>query len=221
MTTAPTEEFSFRAIYSRTGAGIYFSHLDTMKALIRAIRRSGLPYKLTHGFHVRPKVCLGPPLPLGHASQYEIIDFFLDKKIPISEIRESLSPQMPQGLKILEITEISSESKMNWNNSRVRYRFVFHDSDKKISLLIKEFFSNSHRLIDSKKASGAKQYPLGNFFQIIGTQEADHETSSIIIDFQQGQPNSPSASKIINALLNFLGEAGYNIDLIERIAIFP
>ncbi|MBI5050095.1 MAG: TIGR03960 family B12-binding radical SAM protein, partial [Nitrospirae bacterium] len=67
--TAGNQQFKkarwIRVIYSKTGALKYLSHLEVMRALLRAIRRADIPLVYTKGFHPHPKVSFGPALPVG------------------------------------------------------------------------------------------------------------------------------------------------------------
>ena len=59
-----TGEFRYRLVYARQEQGRFLAHLDTMSHLVRAVRRSGLPYVVTQGCHRRPKASFGPPVTL-------------------------------------------------------------------------------------------------------------------------------------------------------------
>jgi len=67
-----------RAVFEKTGAAMYFSHLDLSRAVSRALRRSKLNIWLTEGFSPRPHLVFTPPLPLGYESTCEIMDFRLN-----------------------------------------------------------------------------------------------------------------------------------------------
>ena len=53
-------------------------HLDFVRAVVRALRRAGVPVAYTHGFHPGPRLTLGAPLPLGIAGLAEPGDVLLD-----------------------------------------------------------------------------------------------------------------------------------------------
>jgi len=95
----------FRIRFSKGLPLRFLSHLDTYRALDRAIRRADLPVAYTQGFTERIKIALGPPLPLGYISQSEYIDLELKTNITQQNI-ERLKETLPYGLSIIEIMPI-------------------------------------------------------------------------------------------------------------------
>ena len=86
-----------RAVFEKTGAAKYFSHLDLTRTVSRALRRSRLDIWMTEGFSPRPHLVFTPPLSLGYESVCEIMDFRLnlgaelDKDAFISSFPPALS----------------------------------------------------------------------------------------------------------------------------------
>jgi radical SAM-linked protein len=95
----------FRIRFSKGLPLRFLSHLDTYRALDRAIRRADLPVAYTQGFTERIKIALGPPLPLGYISQSEYIDLELKTNITQQNIAR-LKETLPYGLSIIEIMPI-------------------------------------------------------------------------------------------------------------------
>ena len=67
-----------RVIFNKTGSAMWFSHLDLMRAMSRALRRSGLDIWMSEGYTPRPHIVFTPPLSLGFESTCEIMDFRLN-----------------------------------------------------------------------------------------------------------------------------------------------
>ena len=63
--------------FSKTGSYKYFSHLDIISIISRAIRRAKIRVKYSEGFNPKPKMSLGPPTPLGIESHAEYGDIVL------------------------------------------------------------------------------------------------------------------------------------------------
>jgi radical SAM-linked protein len=63
-----------RLRYSKGAEVRFISHLDTLRELERAFRRSELPVLYSEGFSPRPRIGAGHPLPLGWTSDSEWID---------------------------------------------------------------------------------------------------------------------------------------------------
>ncbi|HHI68003.1 MAG TPA: DUF2344 domain-containing protein [Planctomycetes bacterium] len=81
--------------YSKGGDLRFLSHLDLMRLWERALRRSGLPLCWKGKFNPRPRFSMGPALPLGFASESEVLAVSLARPVPPREVREKLGPQLP------------------------------------------------------------------------------------------------------------------------------
>jgi radical SAM family uncharacterized protein/radical SAM-linked protein len=92
-----------RIKYAKRGPLVALSHLETMHAMLRALRRAGLPLAWSQGFHPKPKVSLGPALPVGVESECEMIDVELCGAMSAEEVASRLGPQMPEGLPLLDV----------------------------------------------------------------------------------------------------------------------
>jgi len=66
-----------RVRYGKTGLARLIGHLDTIRALTRAIRRAGIEGVYSQGFSPRLKLSFGPALPLGFTSECEFFDIKL------------------------------------------------------------------------------------------------------------------------------------------------
>lgn len=72
-------------------------HLDRVRALYRALRRSGLPVAYSRGFAPKPMLSFGPPLPVGLVSDGEYFDVFMEAGYAGNVVAD-LGPFMPRGL---------------------------------------------------------------------------------------------------------------------------
>ncbi len=97
------DKINLRAVYAKYGNAIYFSHLDLMRTMQRAIKRSGIPIWYTEGFN--PHIYLNFPvaLPLGTESYVEPMDFSVVEECDLSELRDRLDNAMPPGLRIISV----------------------------------------------------------------------------------------------------------------------
>ncbi|MCI0470935.1 MAG: TIGR03936 family radical SAM-associated protein, partial [Candidatus Aminicenantes bacterium] len=67
-----------RIFYEKKGQFIFFSHLSMMKYLERLIRRSGVDFRCTEGFHPRIKMAALAPLPVYAAGLDEAVELYVD-----------------------------------------------------------------------------------------------------------------------------------------------
>lgn len=97
----PTRTF-VRVRYAKLGRLVALSHLETMHALLRAIRRSGFPVAYSQGYHPKPRVSFGPALPVGVESVCEYLDLELVGPADPAEVLGRLAPELPAGLRVEE-----------------------------------------------------------------------------------------------------------------------
>ncbi|PKO17443.1 B12-binding domain-containing radical SAM protein [candidate division BRC1 bacterium HGW-BRC1-1] len=76
----------------------YISHLDMAKVVRLIFRRTDIPMAFTQGFNRQPKMHFTPPLPLGFASRYEILDVCLLEKVSTEDLLTRLSSIPLDGL---------------------------------------------------------------------------------------------------------------------------
>jgi radical SAM family uncharacterized protein/radical SAM-linked protein len=93
----------------RKGTGLRFvSHLDVVRAILRALSMSGLPIVYTQGFNPHPKLSFGPPLPVGSTGEAEFFDLELTRAAGASEVEDRLGAGLPEGLSILSVSAPAS-----------------------------------------------------------------------------------------------------------------
>lgn len=77
-------------VYAKTGPAIYHSHHDMIRFWERAVKRAGLPIRLTQGFNPRPRIVFPHALGLGIASMHEEVELELHQKIARDELLQRL-----------------------------------------------------------------------------------------------------------------------------------
>ncbi len=101
-----------RALFQKTGNGVWISHLDLMRLFQRAFKRAGLPLTHTQGFNPRPSVSIALPLSVGVDSECELLDFELDGvDVPCDEICRRLNTALVDGVKVLSVYDNGSKIK--------------------------------------------------------------------------------------------------------------
>lgn len=213
-------DYKLRITYGRSGVAVFFSHLDCVSALMRAIRRSGLPYKVTSGCHVRPKASFGPPLPLGHSSSCELLDISLEKDIEVARAEAMLRPQFPQGFSLLEILKVPANAPTFPGECVVAYQILVEKSAELAKNRIMEFFSLKNRVIEIKRDNEVHSFSMEKSIQQLEMKD-EPGAHKILVRIRQGAQGLPSASKIFAALLDFLGEHREGILDLERTSLNP
>jgi len=93
----------FRIRFQKTGHLRLVSHHDLMRAFERMLRRAGLPFRSTSGFHPKPRLVFALSLPLGVAGLDEVVELELTEDLPADQVLARLHQQAPAGLEMLAI----------------------------------------------------------------------------------------------------------------------
>ena len=93
---------TIRVWFTKVSRVKYISHLDLMRCMDRALRRSKLPVWYTEGFNPHIYITFANPLSLGHESLCEIMEFRLVEPVDCDEICRRLNDALPQGIQILK-----------------------------------------------------------------------------------------------------------------------
>ncbi|MBF0406346.1 MAG: DUF2344 domain-containing protein [Candidatus Riflebacteria bacterium] len=231
----------YRMTYSKVFPAIYLAHLDSMNSLIRAIRRSGLPYLVTQGFHPRIKCSYGPALPLGFHGKSEFFDFYLSDDMPEDEVSSALSKQFPIGFSLEKVRKFTSEAFPDGNDFKVIIRIYCNSSSAEVNRMILSFFTDPNLKIDLPPGSTPEYFVPSesvscfsvsdNSVVSITANENENEKSisalenpslskynQVIYTFRpiNSAGKSISPSKTVNALAAYLGDGKFSITKIER-----
>jgi radical SAM-linked protein len=95
-----------RLRFRKDGPLRWLSHHDLMRTFERALRRSGLPFRRTQGFHPHPRLVFALSLPVGVVGRAEVAELELDDVVPPEEVRDRLAHQCPPGLAILDACRV-------------------------------------------------------------------------------------------------------------------
>jgi radical SAM-linked protein len=90
--------FSYRVRFTKTGKMRFLSHHDLMRLFERALRRTGLPLRMTEGYNPHPVIAFPTALGLGIESLDEVLEFELSSWTAPRQIEKSLGEQLPEGM---------------------------------------------------------------------------------------------------------------------------
>ncbi|HUU69948.1 MAG TPA: TIGR03936 family radical SAM-associated protein [Planctomycetota bacterium] len=79
----------------------FLSHHDLMRFFERAIRRAGLPVKMSQGYNPRPRFSVAAALGVGVAAEQEILDIELAEPVDPQVVRKNLSATLISGIEII------------------------------------------------------------------------------------------------------------------------
>jgi radical SAM-linked protein len=86
----------------------FLSHLEVSEALIRAIKRGGLPFIYSHGFHPHPRISFVFATSVGMESREEYADIQVETRgEKPADIKEKINAFLPSGLEIVDVKKIT------------------------------------------------------------------------------------------------------------------
>ena len=88
-----------RLFFTKEGRAVYISHLDLLRTFQRVFLRRGMVLKHSQGFHPHPVLSFALPLPVGQASECEILDFEVTEDVDCASLPEKLNAFMPEGIR--------------------------------------------------------------------------------------------------------------------------
>lgn len=110
----------FRIRFQKAGDLRFLSHHDLMRLFERMLRRAGLPFRSTEGFHPKPKMAFASALALGIIGHEEVVEIEFDGELDEEEVRNRLQAQAPTGLGITLARRIDPKTRAH--ACRVQYR---------------------------------------------------------------------------------------------------
>lgn len=93
-----SEGFRLCITYAIRGRLAYLSHLETVEAMRRIVRRAQLPFAVSQGFTPHMKATFGPALPVGASGEDERFDVRLTEYVPADEALARLQAAAPAKL---------------------------------------------------------------------------------------------------------------------------
>jgi radical SAM-linked protein len=108
-TVGGVEPTRVRLFLAGWGRQAFVGHLDTVRQVVRCLRRAGLRPYYTRGFHPKPKLQSGPALPLGTVGLAEPFDVWLADPPAADEILERLCSCVPADMEFAGARQLSPD----------------------------------------------------------------------------------------------------------------
>jgi radical SAM-linked protein len=191
-----------RITFAKTPAMRYTGHLDLHRAWERTFRRAGLPLAYSQGFNPHPRLNLASALPLGFTGASEVIDAWLEKDLPLSDIQTALQRALPPGLQIAQIQTVDlGLPALQTELEASEYRIAFLEP-------FPELADRAHALLST--ASLPRQW-----------RERDYDLRPLILDLQALPPDDLGRPQISLCLVAREGATGRPEEVISALGCDP
>ena len=203
-----------RISYNKEKEIRFTSALDMHAIWERSFRRAGINILYSQGFHPKPRIQLGLPLPLGLISKNEIVDVWVNENRRPEEINDLLRTKLPDGMKIISTKEIPANEKPLVSQIQAStYNVSFFDKDISKSVLTEavEKVLNAEKIFRVKR--NGKQYDLRPLINCLELIEKEDQSLFLLMNLVSKANATGRADEVVKAL-------GYSISevLIERIS---
>jgi len=114
----------------------FIGHLDLLRAMQRALRRSGLPVEYSQGFNPHMLVSFASPLPVGQSGLAELMDVAMAEPVTEAECIAALRSATPNGLPIRRVKIVRDDHpKLMAQLRTASYMIAFDNQENSQSLL--------------------------------------------------------------------------------------
>ena len=159
-----------RIVYSKTGRARYISHLDTMRTLTRALRRTGLPFWYTQGFNPHLYLTFPLPLALGVESHCEIVDLRLTEQVDWLVLKETVNAHLPPGFQAKSAAApVLPATAIAWAEYRLEF-CVDPDRQNAVAAAIKALFKLPEVSVRKKTKKGEQTLDIRPHMALLGLE---------------------------------------------------
>ncbi len=189
-----------RVQYAKSAKLRLYSHLDIVRMIERAIRRSNIPVAYSAGFHPRPKLSFGPPLPWGAISRAEYFDVVLSTDFEHHH-ESALKKHFPDGLEIVVTMALPEKVLSLFERvNTMRYRVALPALDVNWHERIASLLNRDSVIITRDSENGSRKIDLRRFInelRLLGDQSAP----IVEMDIESTAQGTARPSEVLAALL--------------------
>lgn len=195
---------SLRIWFKKVGRAKYISHLDLMRAMTKAIKRSGLKVWYTEGFNPHAYIVFPLPLSLGIESESECVDIRVEDGVTPWEVKERLFNQMPEGLDLVSVEEPFCNAKeIRYGRYVATLDFPNNNQAEEFKNLSEKLVAEKSLVCEKKGKQGhrkvMKEVPLGeHIFNF--KAEVNENVLVINVDLSAGNPVNIAPNLLISAI---------------------
>lgn len=189
--------------FAKTGPAAFHSHHDMIRFWERALRRSGLPLRLTQGFNPHPRIVFPHALGLGVASRCEEVEIELCREAGNDEIRRRLEAACAGVVEILAVTDLPP-SKKGRIVIRTRYEIAGW-SDEVLATLetaAKGIMARERIPVERGKPGERREVDIRPFIE---TLAVDRAAGVVKTSFHHGQAGSARTDEVAGLLAAAVG----------------
>lgn len=208
-----------RIWFEKKGRAVYISHLDLLRTMQRALKRSGLPVWYSEGFNPRIYLSFPLALSLGVEGEREPMDLCITADISCEEFARRLDEVSPPGLRIISAAAPVHKLK---DIGFAEYIADFSgDADALLAALEGFLARESINVMKHSKKKGMVEVDIKPHIEITETKRTD---SGLTVSFRlpAGNTLNLNAGVFTGAFADHCAENGINAEIVctKRTNIF-
>ena len=161
-----------RAVYSVSKRLRHVGHLDLMRLMHRALRRSGIPVAYSSGYNPHILLSLAAPLNVGMAGDREVMDVQLSEAITEQKFMQELNNSLPDGVRILSASKRDEKHPAAMSQlfaAQIRYDFL-SPADSILSKV--DIFMQRESIMSKRKSKkGMVEYDMRPLIYALSVKE--------------------------------------------------
>ena len=197
------DNFKYRFKFTKGEEIKFIGHLDFMVAFQRAIKRADIPIAYSNGFNPHQLLNFASPLSLGYTSVGDYGDLQLQTRLSTDDIKARLNENMPAGVKILEVAELSKGAeKIMTSLCAASYEIKFEKAvtPKIIEENIKPFIQQDEIVVLKKTKRNLKDTDIKP--DILKIESDDGKIKALV---NAGSVKNLKPESIAEAFMNYVG----------------
>jgi radical SAM-linked protein len=185
--------FSYRVRFTKTGRMRFLSHHDLMRLFERALRRTGLPLRMTEGYNPHPVIAFPTALGLGIESLDEILEFELTSWTSPKGIEKTLGEQLPEGVTVASAEAFDRKQRSYVNF--VEYQASCPGQGAGIDDRIRAFLALKECPVERVSDKGSKTVEIRQYVMAI-----DHENDELYLRIRITDQGTAKPEEVLRSI---------------------
>lgn len=163
-------------VFQKSLALRHIGHLDLMRAMQRALRRSNLPICYSKGFNPHINLSFASPLSVGVVGMHEIMDVPVNEPCEAEVFQKALAAALPPALPVISVRAVEDNFPTLMAlvaGSQLRMCFEASEDTDKVALALDRFMHSDECVTLRRTKSGENMTNIRPFVATASCEKAD------------------------------------------------
>ena len=191
----------------------YISHLDFLRCINRAIKRSALPVSYSQGFNPHTIMTVALPASVGTTSGAELMKVSFDEELTADIVRDKLNANLPKGLHIIKAVK-DDDNTIKFSKINMCDFIVKAETETEIDIDVDAFLSLNEIVINKRTKSGEKQEDIKAAIYALEVVERDGLTYTFKMRLAAGSTYNLKSATVIAAMEKYI--EGFKVSFMQE-----